>query len=131
MKNAQIELRVRYVETDQMGVVNHSNYFPWMEEARSELLRVTGLPYGELEARGYFLPVREAYCRYRSSLKYEDLVFVEAELLEFGWASIKIGYKIFLKKGHRLAAEGYTIHAFMDKEGKILKPPTFLKELFT
>ena len=78
---SSIEFRVRYVETDQMGIAHHSNYFSWMEAARAELMRNRGLSYRELEERGYLLPVREAYCRYRKSLKYDDIIVVESELL--------------------------------------------------
>jgi len=61
MKKAHLEIRVRYVETDQMGVAHHASYFSWMEAARTELMRGNGMSYRELEAKGFYLPVREAY----------------------------------------------------------------------
>ncbi len=125
-----LELRVRYVETDQMGIVHHSNYFSWMEASRAELMRDRGMSYRELEERGYLLPVREAYCRYRKSLKYDDIVVVESWLMELGGASIKIGYRIYKKGDNKPSAEGYTLHPFTDKNGKVVKVPEFFRKIF-
>ncbi len=130
MKKTVLEIRVRYVETDQMGVAHHTSYFIWMEAARSELMRVKGMSYRELEERGCLLPVREAHCRYRNSLKYEDIALIEAELLEIGGASVKIGYRIFNKENESAIADGYTLHSFTDKNGRIMKTPGFFREIF-
>ena len=130
MKKTVIEIRVRYVETDQMGIAHHTSYFVWMESARSELMRTNGMSYRKLEERGCFLPVREAHCRYRNSLKYEDIAFIEAELLEIGGASIKLGYRIFKRENESSIADGYTIHPFTDKNGRIMKTPGFFREIF-
>lgn len=131
MHSAQIEVRVRYVETDRMGITHHSHYFSWMEAARTELLRQGGLSYRNLEDRGYALPVREAYCRYRKGLQYDEIVIVQAEFIEIGGARLKIGYEIYRKKDKELAAEGYTVHPFTDRSGKIVKTPDFFKKLFS
>lgn len=130
MHSAQIEVRVRYVETDRMGIAHHTHHFSWMEQARTELMRKKGLSYRELEERGYMLPVREAFCRYRGGLYYDEQVIVEAQLLELGGASLKIGYTIYRKSDNELAAEGYTVHPFTDSSGKIAKTPAFFKKLF-
>ncbi|MFW6138022.1 MAG: acyl-CoA thioesterase [Spirochaetota bacterium] len=130
MYTAQLEIRVRYVETDQMGVAHHTNYFSWMEAARAELMRKYGMSYRQLEKRGFLLPVKEAFCRYRSSVQYDDIVVVEAELLELKGASIKIGYRIWKKSNGSDGAEGYTLHPFTDKNGKVVKTPSFFRELF-
>ena len=130
MDKVELEVRVRYVETDQMGVAHHASYFAWMEAARTELLRLKGLPYKELEARGYFLPVREAFCRYRRSLQYDNIAVVEVKLLELKGASLKLGYRIYEKNDRKIVAEGYTMHPFVDKNGKIVKIPGFFKKLF-
>lgn len=127
---SSIEFRVRYVETDQMGIAHHSNYLSWMEAARAELMRDRGMSYRELEERSYLLPVREAYCRYRKSLKYDDIIIVESELLKLGGASIKIGYRIYKKGDEKPSAEGYTLHPFTDRNGKVVKTPDFFKKLF-
>jgi len=130
MKEVKIEIRVRYVETDQMGVAHHSNYFSWMEAARAELMRKHGMSYSELEEEGYLLPVREAHCRYRKSLRYDDIAVIKARLIDIGGASIKIGYRIFLKDDCELVAEGYTVHPFTDRDKKIVKTPDFFKKMF-
>jgi acyl-CoA thioester hydrolase len=134
MKKSTVRIRVRYVETDQMGVVHHANYFAWMETARTELIREAGISYRELESRGVLLPVREAYCRYRKSLKYDDAALIEAELLELGGASIRIGYRVYLDTGDAReppVAEGYTLHPFMDARGRVIRAPKFFTDLFT
>ena len=131
MQNAQIEVRVRYVETDQMGIAHHTHYFSWMEAARTELLRQGGLSYKNLEERGYTLPVREAYCRYRKVLNYDEILIVQAEFLVIGGARLKVGYRIYRKEDKDLAAEGYTVHPFIDNNEKIVKTPDFFKNLFS
>lgn len=131
MHSTSIELRVRYAETDQMGVAHHSSYFVWMEASRTELLRNMGISYGELERMGYFLPVKEAYCRYRSSAFYDDIVIIESELVNLGGASIKIAYRIYRKdQGDKILAEGYTLHPFTNREGRVIKVPAFFRKLF-
>jgi acyl-CoA thioester hydrolase len=130
MNRVRITVRVRYVETDKMGIAHHTHYFSWMEQARTELMRQNGLSYRDLEEKGYMLPVREAHCRYRHALSYDDKVTVEAELLKLGGASLKIGYRLYHEENDTLAAEGYTIHPFTDKNGKIVKAPPFFSVLF-
>lgn len=130
MKKTMFELRVRYVETDKMGVAHHSSYFPWMEAARTELMRDLGISYRELEGRGFSLPVREAYCRYMRSLLYDDIAVIETEVLEIGGASLKIGYRIREKESGKPVAEGYTLHPFVDSYGKVVRIPDFFRKLF-
>ncbi len=130
MKKIGMDIRVRYVETDQMGAAHHASYFAWMEAARTELLRKNGMSYRAFEEKGFHLPVREAYCRYRKSLRYDDVMTIEATLLELGGASLKIGYKIYNKGDGVLIADGYTLHPFTDSSGKVVKAPGFFKSLF-
>jgi len=134
MKKSTTRIRVRYVETDKMGVAHHANYFAWMEAARTELIREAGISYRELESGGVLLPVREAFCRYRKSLKYDDVALIEAELLELGGASIRIGYRIYLDTGDACeppVAEGYTLHPFTDVRGRVIRAPKIFTDLFT
>jgi len=114
-----------------MGVAHHTHHFSWMEQARTELMRRNGLSYRELEQKGFMLPVREAFCRYRRELPYDEKVTVEAELLEIGGASLRIGYRIYRVSDNRLAAEGYTLHPFTDGSGKVVKTPEFFIKLFS
>ena len=129
---SQLTLRVRYAETDQMGIAHHGSYFIWMEAARTELLREQGISYRELEERGYFLPVREAQCRYRKGVRYDDRVVVDAWLSALNGASITIAYTLYIEgKGKNIIAEGQTRHAFTDKNGRVVRVPCFFRDLFT
>jgi acyl-CoA thioester hydrolase len=128
---SRLALRVRYAETDQMGVAHHGSYFIWMEAARTELLREQGLSYRKLEERGYFLPVRDAHCRYRRGVQYDDRIIVESWLASLGGASLVIAYSIFREgEENSIIAEGQTRHAFTDKCGRVVRAPGFFKDLF-
>jgi acyl-CoA thioester hydrolase len=90
----EIELRVRYAETDQMGVVYHANYFVWCEMARTELIRRRFLPYSELEKRGVVLAVAEASMRYLAPARYEDDVRVRTWISEVRSRTVTFDYEI-------------------------------------
>jgi acyl-CoA thioester hydrolase len=79
---SEIQIRVRYAETDQMGVVYHSNYFPWFEAARAEAIRQLGYTYAEMEKMGVVMPVIDVHCRYIRPAKYDDLVTIKSTLKE-------------------------------------------------
>lgn len=128
---SHLTLRVRYAETDQMGIAHHGSYFIWMEAARTELLREQGISYRELEERGYFLPVWEARCRYRKGVRYDDRVIVESWLSALRGASIIIVYTMYIEgEGKSIIAEGQTRHAFTDKNGRVVRVPGFFRDLF-
>jgi len=131
MYRSHLTLRVRYAETDQMGIAHHSSYFVWMEAARTELLRERGLSYRELEERGYLLPVHEALCRYKRSVQYDEEVVIESWLDQLGGASLRIGYLIYREgETNHIVAEGYTHHAFTNRDGRVVKVPDFFRSLF-
>ena len=115
------ELRVRYAETDQMGIVYYANYFVWFEIGRVELLRSLGLAYSKLEAdHGCILPVIEARCRYRSPARYDDEILIETRPAMLRGSVIKFAYRI-LRKGRdgeqpELLAEGETVHVVCDDQ---------------
>lgn len=115
-------IRVRYKETDQMGVVYYGNYFTWFEVGRNEFFRKLGFPCGELEERGVLLPVIETGCKYIDSAKFDDEVIIKTKLSELKGVRLKLDYKIFRKIGNTLLVEGFTKHAFVDKE---MKPINF------
>jgi acyl-CoA thioester hydrolase len=132
MRKSWHTLRVRYAETDQMGVAHHGSYFIWMEAARTELLRKCGLAYRELEKMGYMLPVREAHCRYKRAVEYDDMVAIQSWISHIGGASLKIEYRIYREGSEdQLMGDGYTLHAFTDGTGKVIKMPQFFRELIT
>ena len=128
-KSRTYSFRVRYAETDQMGIAHHSNYFVWFEEGRSNFCRDIGLPYGEWEKNGVFMPVVEVHCRYKSSLLYDEPVTMEVFPAERGAATVTFGYRLRHEDG-RLAAEGWTKHAFADAQGRLIRRETdFIRRL--
>ena len=128
-KSRTYTFRVRYAETDQMGIAHHSNYFVWFEEGRSNFCRDIGLPYGEWEKNGVFMPVVEVHCRYKSSLLYDEPVTMEVFPAERGAATVTFAYRLRHEDG-RLAAEGWTKHAFADAQGRLIRRETdFIRRL--
>ncbi|MBT8340053.1 MAG: acyl-CoA thioesterase [Desulfatitalea sp.] len=121
--------RVIYGDTDTMGVAYHANYLRWFEIGRTELLRAWGLPYREIESRDILLPVSEAHCKYMTPAKYDDVLIIEATLDDQIKAGLKIDYRIISEDGQKVHAEGYTRHAFLNREGKVIRPPKFMREL--
>lgn len=115
-------LRVRYGETDRMGIVFNSNYLSWFEVARTELCRLCGKSYREWEEEGFGLPVTEAYCRYRASARYDDLVdlYCRAPRATLMPHSIVFEYEAHIKDG-ALLATGWTKHAFVGSNGKVIR----------
>lgn len=114
------ELRVRYAETDAMGIVHHANYPVWMELGRSDFLRSLGQSYAEWEARGVRLVVNEIRVRFRNPARYDELVQVRTSLLEAGRRRIVFGYRI--ERGGTLLAEGESVHlvASSDNRARVL-----------
>ncbi|MCX6938054.1 MAG: thioesterase family protein [Verrucomicrobia bacterium] len=115
------QIEVRYAETDMMGVVYHGSYLPWLEVARTALLAAEGVPYRELEASGFYLPVTEVTLRYLRPARYADVVTVTAIIREKPSLRIRIDYE--LHRGEEKLAEGHTVHVFIDKAGKPVRPP--------
>jgi len=120
----ETRLRVRYAETDQMGVVYHSNHFIWFEVGRVELLRQLGFSYRDMEAQdNCFIAVAEAKCRYRAPVHYDDEVLVRTQLLNVRDSVIHFGYELRQAKDGTLLAEGETTHIVTNSEMKIIALP--------
>lgn len=126
MIQASVSIQVRYSETDQMGFVYHGNYLPWLEVARTHLLKERGVPYRALEEEGYFLPVLEANLRYHKPAFYDDTITVEARMERKPSIRIRIDYKVM--RGEELLVTGHTQHAFIDKSGRPVRPPPLFTE---
>jgi len=122
----ETELRVRYAETDQMGVVYYSNYLVWFEVGRAEYLRSLGTSYKEFERHGVRIVVAEAYCKYESPARYDDLIVVRTNLSEIKARSMKYRYTILRKADRKLLASGYTTHVFIGRNGKPVKMPKWV-----
>lgn len=122
-----IELRVRYKETDKMGVVYYSNYLVWFEIVRTEFFRSRGADYREIENRDkIYLPVVEAYCRYRAPLRYDDLVEVTAKLT--GMSRTRLTFEYEVAKDGAITATGRTVHAFVGIEGAPIPVPDGIRK---
>ena len=121
------QIRVTYAETDAMGIVYYANYLRWLEVGRTELMRSLGIAYKEMEARGAFLPVSEVYCKYHASARYDDILIIETTVDFLRRASIQFSYRILRKSDGTLLITGSTLHAFVDREGKIVKVPSALR----
>ncbi len=119
------ELRVRYAETDKMGVVYHSNYFVWFETGRTEYLRALGYPYSRLEKEGIMLPVVECSAKYKKGAQYDDEIIVQTSVSELKGASVTMCYEVIRKETEELLVTGFTKHAITDKK---LKPVKLKKE---
>ncbi len=122
MITSRASISVRYAETDMMGVVYHGSYLPWLEIGRTALLKEHGLPYRELEAEGFFLPVLEVGLRYLRPAKYDDTVTVTTVLREKPSLRIRMDYE--LHRGDELLSTAFTVHVFIDRAGKPVRPPT-------
>jgi acyl-CoA thioester hydrolase len=119
-----VDIRVRYAETDQMGVAYYANYLVWFEVGRSEFCRERGFRYGDLEASGYKLVVSDVHCRYRSSARYDETVIVRTRLKDANKRMITFGYQILRKDPkEEVIAEGETQHICVDSNGKTRSLP--------
>ncbi len=112
---SETELTVRYSETDMMGIVHHSRYYPWFEIARGEFIKEIGLTYGEMEKMGILLPLTETYCKYIQGLTYEDEVIIRCRIEKLSVARVSFLYEVIRKKDMTKVSEGRTVHGFVDK----------------
>ncbi len=118
-------VRVRYAETDQMGVAWHGNYLAWFEVARTDLLRAEGLTYRELEQGGLRLPVIEAQARFVKPAHYDDELQVHATLADLGRARVRFEYQV--ERAGEVLATGSTEHAAVDERGRPRRLPDELR----
>jgi len=130
------QVRVRYAETDQMGIVYYANYLVWFEIGRVELLRSLGLAYSQLEKEHEcILPVVEASCRYRSPARYDDEILIETRPALLRGSVLKFAYRIYRKslqegKERELLAEGETVHVVCDDQlNRKSLPPRYVEAL--
>lgn len=122
-------IRVRYAETDQMGVVYHGNYFAWFEVGRVELLRQLGWNYKALEADGISLPVIEAACQYLHPARYDDELEIRAEGRMASPARIEFTYTLVRIGDGRVLATARTLHVPVNRDGRPCRLPRALREI--
>ncbi|MFH2028789.1 MAG: thioesterase family protein [Nanoarchaeota archaeon] len=116
------EHRVRYADTDHFGVVYYARYLDWFETGRTEILRVKGITYSDLEKEGYFAPVVKVEADYKKPARYDDIVTVETSVEKIGNSNIKFRYNVFNSDGE-LLVDAYTINVFITKEMKSVDIP--------
>ena len=127
----EVRLRVRYAETDQMGVVYHANYFVWFEVGRVELLRQLGFSYRDMEQNdGCFIAVVDARCRYKAPARYDDEVIVRTHLKNVRESLVHFGYELARATDGLLLAEGETTHIVTDAQMKTRTIPEKYMTLF-
>ena len=123
MKIFTTEYRVIYGDSDPFDVVYYGNYFNLFERGRTEMFRDLGLAYKVISEKGIYTPVTETYCKYHKSATYDDLLLIETTIAFIKKARIRFDYKIFRKEPGILLAEGYTVHAFVNRNRKIQRVP--------
>lgn len=115
VRQSESRVRVRYAETDQMGIAHHANYLVWFEIGRTDLCRETGIPYDEIERRGFILVVADISCRYRAPFRYDEEVVIRTSVGEAQSRSIRFVYELF-GPGGDLRATGFSAHVWVDVE---------------
>ncbi len=124
-------VRVRYAETDKMGVVYYANYLVWFEVSRTDWLRHAGWSYRDMETEGYMLPVVHATCAYKQSARYDDEIDIVARGTLLSPVRIRFDYDVRRAADAALLAEGYTVHASLDPQGKPRRLPPRVLPIFS
>lgn len=123
-------IRVRYSETDQMGVVYHANYLNWFEVGRTEFIRETGVTYRSLEEKGILLPVTDVSLSYKQPTRYDDWVEIRTQLEELSMVRLTFGYEIYRVADEQLLVAGKTKHAFTTMEMKPIRLARVVPEVY-
>jgi acyl-CoA thioester hydrolase len=124
--------RVRYPETDRMGVAHHTHYFVWFELGRTELMREAGCAYGDLEdGDGVFFPVIEAGAVYRAPARYDEIVDIETTLASVEGVRVRFEYLLRRSEGGEVLASGFTVHAACGRDGRPMRLPETVRERLT
>lgn len=131
IEHHDVTVRVRYAETDQMGMVYHSNYFIWFEVGRVELMRALGFDYRRMEIEDdTYIVVADAYCRYHHPARYDELLTVRTRILEAKNRVLKFGYEVFRAPDQTVLATGHTVHIACNRNGQVKHFPEKYKEAF-
>ncbi len=119
-----------YYETDKMGIVHHSNYIRWFEEARIDYLSQAGLPYSKIEEYGVQIPVLSAQCLYKSAVRFDDTVLIKLHITGFNGFKLFVSYEVSDLMTGELRAEGNTAHFFVDKNFKPVRVKKNFPEIY-
>ena len=126
MKSHYHHVKVYYKDVDKMGIVYYSRYFEYFEETRTELLLSNGICVTELEKKGIMIPVISSHCDYKYGAKFEDIIQIKSWIEQNPRSTMKIFYEANLKETNNLIATGYTVHAFINRKWKAIKPPNII-----
>ena len=129
MDVSDLEIRVRYAETDQMGVAHHASYLVWFEAGRTEFIRSRGRSYAQIEAAGWLLVVVEARCWYLRPARYDDVLTVRTRLGPTGRATLAFDYEVVRRADGEVVARGTTVHAAVDRSGRPRRIPEDIRRL--
>ena len=121
----EIQIRVRYQETDAMGVLHHANYFTYFEMGRTELLRANGADYRQIEADGTFMVIVRIGCTYKRPARYDDVLRLRTRTSRVTAAKIEHEYELL--RGDELLAEGHSTLACVDRQGRVQRVPDWLR----
>ncbi len=126
----EFEERVRYSETDQMGVAHNKSYFEWFEIARTEYCRRKNIPYKSIEEQGYYLVVVEAFCTYKKPLRYDENFLIRVFLKKITPKKVVFTYELFTKDKKKLVASGHTVHIVCNAMAKVCDlPPDIVSKI--
>ena len=129
MKYFDFEYRVRYGDTDKMGISYYANYFVWFEAARTEYFRALGLPYTECEKQGIYLPAVDAQARYLGPSTYDDLLTIRTSVSQIRISSLRFEYQVLKPGSAKPIAQGMTVHVFVDREMRPVRAPQSVTKL--
>lgn len=127
---SESKLKVRYVETDRMGIVHHSNYYAWFEVGRGDFITKSGITYSDMEKQGIMMPLVETYCKYYEGAKYEDDIIIQTSVGEMSPVKVVFNYNAIRESDRKLLAKGKTTHAFVNNEFKIINLKKLHSELW-
>lgn len=117
---SETKIVVRYAETDQMGIVHHSNYLIWFEAGRTDFVKESKISYSEMEKEGILIPLAESNCKYIIGAKYEDELIIKTWIKELTPVKVEFNYSVIREKDKKEIAKGSTMHVFVSKDFKII-----------
>ena len=131
MNSLETKFIARYAETDQMGIVHHSNYAVWFEAGRTDFLKKAGISNSSIEARGVLLPLYEMNCQFKSPAKYEDKILVVTKLSSLSRVRLQFSYEVVNADNSKLLATGETMHAWTTRELKPVNAEKIIPDIYS
>lgn len=117
---SETRLKVRYVETDKMGIVHHSNYYAWFEVGRGDFIKKIGITYSDMEKEGIMMPLVETYCKHYEGAKYDDDIIIKTSIEEMSPVKVIFNYDVIREEDGKFLARGKTTQTFISAEFKII-----------